>query len=176
VDYPEGGLEDYPWSLTPTYGVRYMRVWAKDQASNISRDSSIGLINLLPSEQAATLSSGDVNFYRILVEGGQTLTATLTPVSGDPDLFIWAPSGEVSYANSPTEVERLAVPAPDTGTYQIEVHGYAEAEYKLNFGTTNEPVPPLPSVRSPSKPPPSDATLPFDSLPYKLAAPANYDT
>jgi hypothetical protein len=132
VDYAEA-QENYPWTLSPTYGIRYLEAWAVDQAGHISWDARIGVINLLPSEQAATLSLGEVDFYRIYVEAGQTLSATLTPVSGDPDLYIWGPNDGSWYTNSPAEVENLAFQAPDTGTYQIEVHGYTEAEYKLTL-------------------------------------------
>jgi uncharacterized repeat protein (TIGR01451 family) len=131
------------------------------------------VINLLPSEQAATLSLGEVDFYRIYVSAGQTLSATLTPVSGDPDLYIWGPNDGAWYTNSPAEVESLAFQAPDTGTYQLEVHGYTEAEYKLNFGTSNNRVADLRGVQSTSKPPPSNPTLPLDNQPDSSAPPSN---
>jgi hypothetical protein len=130
--------EDYPWTLLPTYGVRYMRVWGVDKAGNISRDSKIEDINLLPSEQVDSVLEGEVVFYRYHLYAGQTLSATLTPKSGDPDLYIWSPGDEPAwYSDKLTGVETVQFEAPVTGVYQIEVHGYTDAEYRLTFEATN---------------------------------------
>jgi hypothetical protein len=132
--------EGYPWTLASTYGIRYMQAWAMDLAGNISDEPTIDVINLVPSEQAASVSEGEVDFYRILINAGETLSATLTSVSGDADLYIWAPNNESPwYSNYATEVERLQLVMMERGTYNIEVHGYTNAEYRLSFEATTEP-------------------------------------
>ena len=66
---------------------------------NISLDSRIAAINLLPCEQVASVAEGEVDFYRIFVQTGQTLSVTLTPESGEPDLYIWG-SGTIAIRHS----------------------------------------------------------------------------
>jgi hypothetical protein len=61
----------------------------------------------------------------------------LTPLSGDPDLYVWGADEEPWPSNNVTGNDEVTFEAPDSGTYQIEVHGYREADYRLSFGVTN---------------------------------------
>lgn len=157
--------EDYPWTLLQTYGTRYMRAWAVDKAGNISSEPARDVINLVPSEQVGYVAEDGVVFYRMLVEQGQTFTATLTPVSGDPDLYVWASNNEFWYSSNPTGIDSVAFEAPETGIYQIEVHGYTNAEYRLTFGTTDMPVKPSRRLEASDKPFPTAPTVRLDDLP-----------
>ncbi len=142
IDY-ETAQVDYPWSLTETYGMRYMQVWAADNETNIKERNTISqvagadVINLLPKEQSDHVAQHGIVFYRIRLEEGDTFVATLTPVNGDPDLYVWGASGELWHSNSYTGVETVTFQAPITGTYQIEVRGFSDADYTLTFGETN---------------------------------------
>jgi hypothetical protein len=158
--------QDYPWTLADTYGIRYMRVWSVDKAGNISLDSRVGRINLLPSEQVASVAKGQLDFYRIFVNAGETLSVTLTPEKGDPDLYIWGSGNNSPWSsNNPLGVESLTIPMTETGTYQIEVHGYTEAEYYLSFEVTE--VQPLRASQagSDNKPVPTGPRVPLEDIP-----------
>lgn len=128
--------QGYPWRLIPTFGMRYMQAWVADNAGNISLEAGADVIDLLPSDQPGFVAKHDVVFYRILLEEGESFTARLTPVDGDPDLYLWSPNGALSYAPSPIGIEEVSVKAPSRGTYQIEIHGFTNAEYRLEFNPT----------------------------------------
>ncbi|MFZ4850350.1 MAG: hypothetical protein ACOYL7_14570, partial [Caldilinea sp.] len=74
--------------------------------------------------------------YRYTLQEGQTMVVTVTPISGDPDLYVWPPS-----SNAPPYVSNLSGAAVDTvtfnanqtGEYQVEVYGYSAAEYQLSI-------------------------------------------
>lgn len=157
---------DYPWSLVQTYGMRHMQAWAADNAGNISQVPRIDVMDLLPLEQAGYVAKRGVAFYRVYLEAGERLTATLTDLDGDPDLYIWGPNGQRWHSNNYTGVEAITFDAPSAGTYQIEVHGYSDAEYQLTFGETNvtqSRSAPFGNVAP--KPRPSTPAVPLDEWP-----------
>lgn len=130
--------ENYPWTLIQTYGVRYIDAKAIDKAGNISLDSAIDFINLLPTAQSGVLEQDGADFYRIYVNAGDTLSATLTPIWGDSDLHIWGPDNlYLSSLNDGTSVDFLIFPVPETGIYQIEIHAHSDASYRLIFEVYN---------------------------------------
>jgi hypothetical protein len=129
--------ENYTWTLkSNSYGIRYMQAWAADHAGNISDEPGIDVINRPSQEQEGFVDAGEIIFYRIFLEEGQTFSATLTPDSGDPDLYVWGANAEPWVSNKATGEDVLNIKIKLTGSYQIEVHGYSEAEYRLTFGTT----------------------------------------
>lgn len=166
--------ENYPWSLIPTYGVRYLEARAIDYASNISRPPASDTIDLLPSEQTGYVARNGVTVYRIYLEEGEDFAATLTPITGDPDLYVWGPNGERWESNDLTGVETIAFQAADTGTYQIEVHGYNDAEYRLSFGSIASIVQQA-RMKAGPKPLPEAPAMPLDVSPpeyYNIELPA----
>jgi hypothetical protein len=62
----------------------------------------------------------------------------LAPESGDPDLYVWGPNGDVWYSNSSTGIESITFEGSETGTYQIEVHGYMAGMIKTHGCTLRE--------------------------------------
>jgi len=122
----------HTWRLVPAAGARYLQAWAADQAGNISLAPYKDYINYLPpSDQIAT---GQVRVYRQYVSAGQTLSVTVAPISGDPDLYIWSPSGDATGASyNETGVDQWSGVITETGAYQIEVHGYSAAEYTIHI-------------------------------------------
>jgi hypothetical protein len=130
---------NYTWTLMPIAGVRYMQAWAADRAGNISLYSYNDRINYLPPRDQVAM--GQVRLYRYYVEEGQTLSVTVTPISGDPDLYVWPPDfqeGDQRWyrTNGPGEVDEVQFEAPESGTYQIEVYGYSAAEYTISIGVS----------------------------------------
>ena len=125
--------DTYTWTLMPVAGARYLQAWAADKAGNVSLAPYKDHINYpSPSDQIA---AGQVRVYRQYVAAGQTLSVTVTPISGDPDLYIWSPSGNLtgSSLNLAGEVDQWSDEITETGTYQIEVYGYNAAKYAISI-------------------------------------------
>jgi hypothetical protein len=125
------------WTLTPVGGVHYIQAWARDAAGNISRYPNQQSVNYLPPVEQVGRDQARV--YRQRLDQGDILRVTLTPVSGDPDLYIWPPDWPATppwvsnqYGSA---VEQMTFAAPITGVYQIEVYGYSSAQYGLTFIT-----------------------------------------
>jgi hypothetical protein len=131
LDY-EAASTSHPWNLLPVSGLKYLQVWAADGAGNISLFPGKTYINFLPPLQRVATNQRKV--YRFQLEAGQTLSARLEPVSGDPDLYIWPPDHETRapwVSNLPDGVDDLVIQAPLAGRYQVEVYGYSAAEFRL---------------------------------------------
>ncbi|MCA9982145.1 MAG: IPT/TIG domain-containing protein, partial [Anaerolineales bacterium] len=117
--------QDYPWTLLPTFGVRFMSAWAGDRLGNLSRTPAQDHISLVPQTQSGYVAQGGIHFYRFYLEGGQTFQATLQSVTGDADVYVWGPDGAlVAFSNNESGSDTVTFPVGLTGTYQIEVVGY----------------------------------------------------
>ncbi len=165
IDY-DSATPDFPWSLVRTYGMRYMQAWASDNAGNISLIPGVDVIDLLPSEQSDHVGQHGVVFYRVLLEEGDTFNVALTPEAGDPDLYVWGPNGQLWPSNSYVGPEQITFQAPTKGTYQIEVHGFTDADYRLNFDVTaiNQSILSL-VKRAGDKVQPPEPAVPLDEWP-----------
>jgi hypothetical protein len=127
--------QTYPWTLVSIPGVHYMEAWAADRASNVSLMPAVAHINLLPTDDA--LAQGQVRLYRQTVSAGETLSVTVTPHTGDPDLYIWPPAGDTPrVSDNATGPEHLSIAVTESGTYQIEVYGYTAATYAISIEVT----------------------------------------
>jgi parallel beta-helix repeat protein len=124
--------DTYTWTLTPVAGVRYVQARVADAAGNICLTPSKAQINYLPSSDQ--IAADQVRVYRQHLEPSQMLSVTVTPVSGDPDLYVWLPSGGLAGASiNSVGVDQLDVTAVESGMYQIEVYGYTAAEYAISI-------------------------------------------
>ena len=128
----------YRWSLLPLPGMHYVQVRARDVANNISVGNARQLINYeVASDQ---ISRGQTRIYRYTVAKGQELSVNLAVVSGDADLYVWssntAQSARVSNQTGSVN-EQVIIPATEVtpGVYQVEIYGYAAAEYRLTTTT-----------------------------------------
>jgi hypothetical protein len=113
-----------------------VQAWAANRAGNISLYPYKDRINyLLPSDRVAM---GQVRLYRNTVAAGQTLTVIVTPISGDPDLYVWPPTegAPARVSNNSTGVDQVSIVATTSGTYQIEVYGYTAAEYMSSINVS----------------------------------------
>ncbi|MFN8494272.1 MAG: CARDB domain-containing protein [Caldilineaceae bacterium] len=167
----DSASKDYPWTLLPLAGVHYMQAWAADKAGNISIFPYTDRINYVPATDKVGQDRSRI--YRIELKAQQRLQVTVTPVSGDPDLYIWAPD----YVTRPPWVSNLDGTVPDSvdlvapiaGTYQIEVYGYTAAEYQLQFTTTDvsaaQATPAQISGTSPNKTPLSVPSIAIEDVP-----------
>ena len=120
------------WKIQPTEGIKYLQVWAVDEAHNISTPKG-AWISYLPS--SARLATDLSHFYAYTLSVTQTITATINPTSGDPDLYIWSANENLTWQsiNATGESDQVAFTAPQDGTYIIQVYAYEAAEYNLDI-------------------------------------------
>jgi hypothetical protein len=129
---------DYAWTLTPVGGIHYIQAWVKDAAGNISHYPYQQYVSYMPPTEG--VGRDQVRIYRRTLAVSETLHVTLTPLSGDADLYVWAPDWEegrppwVSNLEG-NEVDEVIFSAPVAGVYQVEVYGYTSAQYQLNIAT-----------------------------------------
>jgi hypothetical protein len=125
----------YPWQLTESPGLRYLHVWAADQAGNVSPTPKRAYINYIPD--TVRLAAAEVYVLRYDLNAGDRITVSVAPLSGDPDIYLWAPDA-LSLPRAPWysnlgegEVDQLDITAPVAGSYQLEVIGYTDTEFRL---------------------------------------------
>ena len=137
---PDASNVAYPWQLTDRRGIRYLQVWVVDRVGNISPQPKRSYINYVP----ATLQV-DANVPQILryeLRQGDSMTIRVQPLSGDPDIYLWAPDALTLprapwYSNgNGAQMDQLNVVAPITGAYQLEIAGEATAEFTLEVQIT----------------------------------------
>jgi len=161
----------YPLAFSPVGGARYVQAWVADDAGNVSTLSQRALINYLAASD--TLRQGQVRIYRVYLRSGESLSAVVTPTTGDPDLYIWDEMGTlVAYSdNLDLTPDAATVVAVNDGYHQIEVHGYLDSVYALTLSAgaqrashilpadNGKPLPTAPVV-NPASAPPDRQTLP----------------
>jgi len=179
-------LNDYPFTINEVGGVHYIQAWAKDQVGNVSHYPFQAPINYLAPTDA--VGSEQTRIYRQTLSAGQTLQVHLTPKSGDPDLYIWAPdwgSGRPPWVSDQPGLgeELISFTAPVDGIYQIEVFGYSYSDYEITIqqgtqysdlvksitppSSTTKTVPDDPSISPinvPPRPSPIEADFYTDSV------------
>ncbi|MGB0383728.1 MAG: trypsin-like serine protease, partial [Ardenticatenaceae bacterium] len=156
------------WTLSPAAGIKYLEAWVADGAGNISLSGQSALINYMPASE--TLMSGGSRVYAYTLSAGQSLTAHLTPTSGDADLYIWPESAATPpYSiNGAGEVDEVSFTASQDGTYMVEVFAYTDSTYTLTVdigtrATTNNTRP------SAGKTPRTQPALDPANIPTSLA-------
>lgn len=171
--------DNFPWELYDHPGAHYVQAWAADEAGNITPEPALELINLVPDVVSILTDEG--HLYRLpLIEGTQ-LRVLLTPIAGDPDLYVWNPDATLIATSQQTVgADEVVFIATQSGMHQIEVDGAAAGQYKLEiFFLNNQQTPktplPLPKGRfqpyfAPSAEPEDSADIPaapthFLSLP-----------
>lgn len=137
LDY-ENNQTNYPWTLLPSAGVKYLQAWASDGQGNVSLFPFKGFVSYIPPSDAVGLDQGRV--YRFSVQVGEQISAQVAPISGDPDLYIWPPDADTrppKVSNlSGNAAESVIWEAPVSGVYQVEVYGYSAARYQLTVEVT----------------------------------------
>lgn len=105
-----------PWQLANRRGIRYLQVWAADRAGNISPQPKRSYINYVP----ATLQvDANAPILRYELREGDGIAIRVQPLSGDPDIYLWAPDALTLprapwYSNGGgAQTDRLNVVAPD---------------------------------------------------------------
>lgn len=129
----------YPWQLTSDVGMKYIQAWAVDQTGNMSAMPRRAYVNYTPSTQV--LAAGQARIHRFTLSAGDQLLVRVAPISGDPDIYLWAPDYETRlpwYSNlGAGQLDELNVTAPVDGVYQLEVFGYSATEYLMTIKVTS---------------------------------------
>jgi hypothetical protein len=126
--------QPHTWQLHPAPGMRYLQAWVADSAGNISAGSAKALLNYVPGTDS--LLTGETRILRLPMLVGQCLRITVTPVGGDPDLYVWSPAFQAGQAawysiNDAGLPDMVEFVAPVTGDYQVEVDGLTATEFSL---------------------------------------------
>ena len=130
LDFATAGT-NYTWTLTPSSGMKLLQAWVSDRAGNVSLFPVTKSINFAPDTHSIGLNQRKV--FRYTLASGQTLSARLEAITGDPDLYIWSPEeGQAPWvSNLTTGIDDYDITASVAGSYQVEVYGYSAAEYRL---------------------------------------------
>lgn len=130
----------YPWTVVSGGGLKMIQAWFIDRAGNLSHFPGTDWIDYIPPLNR--VEAGQWRMYRFDAEAGSTANIQLTPTSGDPDLYVrrLGNVGQPEYYSNQLgmELDGVSFVAPETGTYQVEVFGFAASEYELDifFGGT----------------------------------------
>lgn len=126
--------QEHSWQLHPSPGMRYLQVWVADLVGNISAVPVKTLVSYIPS--ADSLLAGETRILRLFAQAGQCLRITVTPASGDPDLYVWPPgyqAGQMYWysINGPDQPDSVELAVPTAGQYQVEVDGVTATEFGM---------------------------------------------
>jgi hypothetical protein len=130
------------WELTPVGGTHYIQAWTKDSEGNISHYPYQVYVTYLPPSE--WVGPNQARSYRRTLAAGESLSVTVTPLSGDPDLFVWPPDwegGREPWVSDRigTVVDDIAFTAPVSGVYLVEVRVHPDviggARYELEIQT-----------------------------------------
>lgn len=122
----------YAWQLAEGSGVRYIQVWVTDDTGTTTSYPYQSFINLIPPR--SELERGQVHVYRVALSAGQVFEASVANERGDADLFVWGPIGDTTMrwvSNGRGASDQLSFTAPVDGVYQVEVHAFTRATYRL---------------------------------------------
>ena len=133
LDYANSHV-NFGWDMLSSPGIKYLQAWAADRSGNISIFPFKASINYIPPTDR--VGRNLAHSYRYSLQAGEKMVVTVTPISGDPDLYVWTPN-----LNAPPYMSNLSGAAVDAvtfiadadGEYQIEVYGYSAAEYQITI-------------------------------------------
>ena len=163
VPVAESGWLDYTgtpmthaWTLTWSPGVKNLVAWAADRAGNISLSGKVVWLNFVPP--AISINQGQVQMYSYWLNAEQSFSVQVTPVLGDPDLYVGNSSGWLSSSiNEGTATEDVTIVVPTTDLYTAAVYGYTTARYALGVtaavAQASAPQITSPLIKEPIEPP-----------------------
>lgn len=128
---------DYPWTLGPESGTRFVGVWVADDAHNTSwlDRRSLDFASLLLPEE--TVDKGGMVPHLVYYEAGVDVSAVLTPTIGDADLYVWYPGNfflpDQKSTLPGTATDAVNFTTPRAGPYLFLVYGYEASTYNLSI-------------------------------------------
>jgi len=160
------------WTLNWSPGVKNLVAWAGDRAGNVSIFNKTLWINFIPT--TLNVNQGMWQVFSYWLDSGRPLSATSTPVSGDPDLYLCCNSGGWldSSINEGSVPDTVSGVAPAQDIYSVGVYGWTTSRYALvvSAGATQR------TAGTSSRIPAGVPALPQDEAPPQAlqAAPTGY--
>jgi uncharacterized repeat protein (TIGR01451 family) len=169
---------DFDWTLGSTSGAHFVGVWVKDAANNVSHldRRAVDFASLLLPN--TTVARHGVVPYLVYYNANVAVTATLTPLSGDADLYVWFPGNHFWpdrwHTDPLTTTDTITFTTPRAGVYLFVVHGYTAATYNLSIepgGGPRAEVPNLSVAANVSVSAPYTPNAKTDTLTYDMVLP-----
>jgi uncharacterized repeat protein (TIGR01451 family) len=134
---------DYPWTLIAKDGAHFIGVWVADAAHNVSYLDHGGMDFASLVRPNATVEQKRMVPYLVYYPAGITVTAQITSIVGDADLYVWYPrnffwSDRKSLNPSPG-ADLITFTTPRAGIYLFLVRGYTAATYDLSIDPAGGP-------------------------------------
>ena len=168
LDYA-GDSHTLTWSLNWSPGTKNLVAWAADRAGNVSASGKVIWLNFMPP--AMSVNQGLWQMFSYWLDPGQSLSATSTPVSGDPDLYLCCDGsgGWIDYSTqSGTVPDSVSMVAASRNLYTVGVYGWTTARYGLSVsGVAGQS-----QVHAPQRDPVGVPALPPGEVPPQALSPA----
>jgi len=105
-------------------------------------DATEHTISATPYGFTTSVSDGDSDRYNIYLNEGDIIEIIVTVASGDADLFLYDPNGNMadSSLNWGTETDSITYTADVSGTWQIEVYGFLTSVYSIEVNVQRAAV------------------------------------
>jgi uncharacterized repeat protein (TIGR01451 family) len=146
---------DYDWTLGDANGTHFVGVWVMDAAHNVSRLDRRAFDFASLVLPGATVAEHGLVPYLVYYDQGVNVTATLTSLTGDADLYLWRPDNHFGPDHKSTHLisgtDLITFTTPRAGAYLFVVRGYTTATYDLSIEPGGGPREQLPwsSVSAP---------------------------
>jgi uncharacterized repeat protein (TIGR01451 family) len=133
--------ETYSWTLGSEAGTHFVGVWVADAARNTSRLNrrAVDFASLLVP--GASIPRSGVTPYLVYYDAGVNVNATLTPITGDVDLYVWFTGHLTRPVTTASTVVSFTTPA--AGVYLFVAHGRPGSTYDLVITPEGGLRPPL---------------------------------
>ncbi len=162
---------DYPWKLISDSGTHFVGVWVADEAKNVSHTTrrSMDFASLLLPE--SSIAERHLAPFLVYYGAGVNVSATLTTISGNADLFVWYPGNlfrpnQVS-SQTDTAVDTVSFTTPRAGAYIFLVRGTQASTYTLGITPAGGYVPAAPQITSTQQAAPETPAEPNADFSYE---------
>ena len=133
--------ETYSWTLGSEAGTHFVGVWVADAARNTSRLNRRAVDSASLLVPGASIPRSGVTPYLVYYDAGVNVNATLTPITGEVDLYVWFTGHLARPVTTASTVVSFTTPA--AGVYLFVAHGRPGSTYDLVITPEGGPRPPL---------------------------------
>jgi len=134
---------DYDWGLGSRDGTHFVGVWVQDAAHNISRLERRAFDFASLVQPGASVAQRGLVPYLVYYDQGVNVTATLTTLTGDADLYLWRPNNHFGPDFKSTHpisgTDLITFTTQRAGVYLFVVRGYVTSTYDLTIEPAGGP-------------------------------------
>ncbi len=155
--------EELPWTLSAQSGLHFVGVWVAnaEHVTSLMTFKSLDFASLQLKD--TPVGKDEVIPYLIYYETGVDVKVTLTPTSGNPDLYVWYPynyeDADQTSSHPGLELEELTFTTTQAGIYVFMAHGIEASVYDLVISPEGGPNFILPGWGEPTR------AAAFDQMP-----------